>query len=31
VVVGQRGEYQGLVQLDTVVSKIRELREEHTS
>jgi osmoprotectant transport system ATP-binding protein len=31
VVTGQRGEYQGLVQLDTVVSKIRELREEHSS
>ena len=31
VVVGQRGEYQGLVQLDTVVAKIRELREEHAS
>ena len=31
VVVGQRGEYLGLVQLDTVVAKIRELREEHAS
>jgi osmoprotectant transport system ATP-binding protein len=31
VVTGPRGEYEGLVQLDTVVAKIRELREEHAS
>jgi osmoprotectant transport system ATP-binding protein len=31
VVTGSRGEYVGTVQLDTVVSKIRELREEHQS
>ncbi|TDV41014.1 ABC transporter ATP-binding protein [Actinophytocola oryzae] len=31
VVTGSRGEYVGLVQLDTVVAKIRELREEHSS
>jgi len=29
VVTGSRGEYVGTVQLDTVVEKIRELREEH--
>jgi osmoprotectant transport system ATP-binding protein len=29
VVTGTRGEYVGTVQLDTVVEKIRELREEH--
>ncbi|MCA1655410.1 MAG: ABC transporter, partial [Pseudonocardiaceae bacterium] len=29
VVTGSRGEYIGTVQLDTVVGKIRELREEH--
>jgi osmoprotectant transport system ATP-binding protein len=29
VVTGTRGEYLGTVQLDTVVAKIRELREEH--
>ncbi|HEV7652324.1 MAG TPA: ABC transporter, partial [Actinophytocola sp.] len=29
VVTGGRGEYVGTVQLDTVVEKIRELREEH--
>lgn len=29
VVTGARGEYLGTVQLDTVVAKIRELREEH--
>jgi osmoprotectant transport system ATP-binding protein len=29
VVTGTRGEYLGTVQLDTVVEKIRELREEH--
>ncbi|MGB3443462.1 MAG: ATP-binding cassette domain-containing protein [Actinophytocola sp.] len=31
VVTGSRGEYAGTVQLDTVVAKIRELREEHQS
>ncbi len=31
VVTGSRGEYVGTVQLDTVVGKIRELREEHQS
>ncbi|OLF12542.1 ABC transporter ATP-binding protein [Actinophytocola xanthii] len=31
VVTGSRGEYVGTVQLDTVVAKIRELREEHAS
>jgi osmoprotectant transport system ATP-binding protein len=31
VVTGSRGEYVGTVQLDTVVTKIRELREEHAS
>jgi osmoprotectant transport system ATP-binding protein len=31
VVTGPRGEYAGTVQLDTVVAKIRELREEHQS
>jgi osmoprotectant transport system ATP-binding protein len=31
VVTGTRGEYIGTVQLDTVVGKIRELREEHQS
>jgi osmoprotectant transport system ATP-binding protein len=31
VVTGPRGEYVGTVQLDTVVGKIRELREEHQS
>jgi osmoprotectant transport system ATP-binding protein len=31
VVTGARGEYLGTVQLDTVVAKIRELREEHGS
>jgi osmoprotectant transport system ATP-binding protein len=31
VVTGGRGEYLGTVQLETVVAKIRELREEHTS
>jgi osmoprotectant transport system ATP-binding protein len=31
VVTGSRGEYVGTVQLETVVAKIRELREEHQS
>jgi osmoprotectant transport system ATP-binding protein len=31
VVTGSRGEYVGTVALETVVTKIRELREEHTS
>jgi osmoprotectant transport system ATP-binding protein len=31
VVTGSRGEFLGTVQLDTVVTKIRELREEHNS
>ncbi|MCT2586570.1 ATP-binding cassette domain-containing protein [Actinophytocola sp. S1-96] len=31
VVTGNRGEYVGTVQLDTVVTRIRELREEHAS
>ncbi len=31
VVTGGRGEYVGTVQLDAVVERIRELREEHTS
>ena len=31
VVTGNRGEYVGVVDLDTVVGKIRELREEHGS
>jgi osmoprotectant transport system ATP-binding protein len=31
VVTGLRGEYIGTVQLDTVIAKIRELREEHAS
>jgi osmoprotectant transport system ATP-binding protein len=31
VVTGSRGEFLGTVQLETVVAKIRELREEHNS
>ena len=31
VVTGARGEYVGTVQLETVVAKIRELREEHNA
>jgi osmoprotectant transport system ATP-binding protein len=31
VVTGSRGEYVGTVQLDTVIGKIRDLREEHQS
>jgi len=31
VVIGSRGEFLGTVQLETVVAKIRELREEHNA